>query len=216
MARATPEEVLGLARDVTDIVDDSLMLKRGDVVIRSYVAVDAIDFQPVEGQAPIFIDFLLVQDIVYDETSEPRGKWLDVVFIRLGVLPMIIFPIKMQPPHICMGRHYNPERTAMFTYLRLDVDNAVIEGTVKSQDELNQNIVQAISRDRSEVIKYDGVVYICPDCGDKTHELFATKTPGLRCDFCRIMTCMSDNVVKIYGNTPDDKAEAQGLGVKLV
>lgn len=46
-----------------------------------------------------------------DEQAKPLGKWLFMEIISLGQFPPRHGTLKLQPPHVALGRFQNPERT---------------------------------------------------------------------------------------------------------
>jgi len=46
-----------------------------------------------------------------DMTANPVGKWITMHYTSLATFPPRIHEIRLQPPHIVLGRFTNPEKT---------------------------------------------------------------------------------------------------------
>lgn len=57
-----------------------------------------------------------------DEEAKPGGKWIWFSFVSLSCFPPRKESMKLQPPHVVLGRIQNPARTTETRILRIERD----------------------------------------------------------------------------------------------
>ncbi|ERP30795.1 hypothetical protein [Chitinivibrio alkaliphilus] len=89
-----------------------------------YVAPDDMSVIPAPGELFSLHHTLLGHDLgeqfggygvvmAYEEdpSAKPRGKWVYLTYLSLESFPPARMQLKLQPPHIALGKFQNPERT---------------------------------------------------------------------------------------------------------
>ncbi|MGM0443996.1 MAG: hypothetical protein ACQEQV_07405 [Fibrobacterota bacterium] len=65
-----------------------------------------------DDAAPLFGGYGIVHSYTADPAAEPRGKWIIMRYFSLAAVPPQETEIRLQPPHIALGRFQTPDRTA--------------------------------------------------------------------------------------------------------
>ncbi len=73
-----------------------------------------------------------------DPTAVPLGKWITMRFLSLAAFPAQVSEIKLQPPHITLGKFQSPDRTIETRIVTLVVDLDLD----KNQDDEEAEIIE--------------------------------------------------------------------------
>ncbi|MGM0462495.1 MAG: hypothetical protein ACQEQ4_08780 [Fibrobacterota bacterium] len=59
----------------------------------------------------VFGGYGIVRSYEADESAQPVGKWIFLRYLSLASFPPKEAELKLQPPHIALGRFQSPDRT---------------------------------------------------------------------------------------------------------
>ncbi len=83
-----------------------------------------------------FAGYARLDGYFIDETAKPVGKWIDLAFTSLAMYPPQQGQLRLQPPHIALGKFQDPTRT-----FETRIEKLAIESDEDDFEEDDDNVV---------------------------------------------------------------------------
>lgn len=122
MIELTREQVLEYASTYVDAGDTVDFPGPGDLF-----ATIARELTPgkelTEIDGWMFAGYHVLRRYLRDERERPEGKWLTMEYLSLLAAPPQLSVLRLQPPHVVLGKFHSADRTIEYRFINLSQDD---------------------------------------------------------------------------------------------